>query len=278
MGRRKNQLIPFEESKRVIYLEKWGRTGRGHIGALVFGVLSVLCLLYFLAILLFMGFGTYFFLIWGVMGVGFGGIALVLGHKSWMAHIPRWFKRIAVVLFFTGLVIFGAVEGMIMTQFFSKAQPGADYCIVLGAQWKKSGPSEVLRRRLEAAAEYLRENPGTQVIVSGGQGSNEPVSEAQGMRDYLVDAGIDGDRIQMEDRSTNTIQNLVYSGELLDKENNRVVLVTNNFHTFRAMAIARKQGYAHVQGLSAPGFAGMLPHNMLREFFGVVKDFMMGNL
>ncbi|MCI9142979.1 MAG: YdcF family protein, partial [Lachnospiraceae bacterium] len=56
------------------------------------------------------------------------------------------------------------------------------------------------------------------------------------------------------------------------------VIVTNNFHMFRALGIARKQGYANVEGLAAGSVLGMGPNNLLREFLGVVKDFLVGNL
>ena len=92
------------------------------------------------------------------------------------------------------------------------------------------------------------------------------------MQGYLETAGIDPERILMEDASTNTTQNLIFSGELLDKSEDSVVVITNNFHMFRALAIARKQGYAHVEGLSAGTYPVTVPNNLLREAFGVVKD------
>ena len=150
--------------------------------------------------------------------------------------------------------------------------------IILGAQWKTSGPSYVLQKRLDKAIEYLNANPETKVIVSGGQGYNEPISEAEGMQGYLETAGIDPERILVEDASTNTTQNLIFSGELLDKSEDSVVVITNNFHMFRALAIARKQGYAHVEGLSAGTYPVTVPNNLLREAFGVVKDFMANHL
>ena len=82
----------------------------------------------------------------------------------------------------------------------------------------------------------------------------------------------------MEDASTNTTQNLIFSGELLDKSEDSVVVITNNFHMFRALAIARKQGYSHVEGLSAGTYPVTVPNNLLREAFGVVKDFMANHL
>ena len=142
----------------------------------------------------------------------------------------------------------------------------------------RCGPSYVLQKRLDKAIEYLNANPETKVIVSGGQGYNEPISEAEGMQGYLETAGIDPERILMEDASTNTTQNLIFSGELLDKSEDSVVVITNNFHMFRALAIARKQGYAHVEGLSAGTYPITVPNNLLREAFGVVKDFMANHL
>ena len=278
MQREKNKQIPFDKSKKVTHIEQRGRTKkRLPMGTVLFGILGVISILYCIGIAA-AGFGTYFFLVWGLIGVLSLLLAALLANRELVARLPVWLKIIAMVLFCLGLVLFGTVEGMILTQFHASPEPGADYVILLGAQWKPHGPSEVLRRRLDSAAKYLEQNPDTAVIVSGGQGSNEPISEAAGMRQYLVDIGIDEERILMEDRSTNTMENLVFSSNLLDKQNDRVVIVTNNFHVFRAMQIARKQGYAKVEGLAASSVASFLPNNMLREFVGVLKDFLMGNM
>lgn len=278
MWRGKKDLIPFEKSKKVIYLDRRGRVERGvPISAVLFWLLGVCCILYCGGIAL-MGFGTYFFLIWGAMGIIFLLLGTLLSKRELVRRLPRWLKVIALFLFFLGIFLFAGVEGLILSQYRTVPKPGADYVIILGAQWRLEGPSEVLRRRLDKAVEYLNENPDTQVIVSGGQGSNEPVSEAAGMRQYLVDAGINDERILVEDASANTFQNVVFSGRLLDPENDKVVIVTNNFHVFRAVCIAEKQGYKNVEGMAAGSVAGMAPHNLLREFFGVVKDFLEGNL
>lgn len=276
---KKDKLIPFEKSKRVIQLDRRGRdVKKNALMAKIFAVLGALCLIYCVAILLFVGYGTKFFLIWGAFAAAFGMMALVFQHQKWLECLPKWFKRCFVGCCAVGLLFLGIVEGMILSQFAATAQPGADYVIVLGAQWKTNGPSYVLQKRLDTALEYLRENPDTKVIVSGGQGDNEHISEAQGMYDYLLAAGIDEERIFMEDQSTNTYENLVFSSALLDKENDRVVLVTNNFHVFRAVKIAERQGYTAVEGLAAGSYPAMIPNNLLREFFGVIKDFWVGNL
>lgn len=279
MRKRKDNLIPLEKSRKVIYLERRGRERkRTSIGAAFFGILGVLCLLYCLGMGLFVNTGTGFFMIWAVAAVVCGVVSAFLAHEAWRKRIPAWVRKAVLLLFVAGLVLFVSVEGMILSCFSAKPKPGADVCIILGAQIKESGPSDVLQRRLDKAIDYLRENPETVVIVSGGQGANEPVSEAQGMQEYLTAAGIAPERILQEVTSSNTCENLRYSGKLIDRTENRVVVVTNNFHMFRSLAIAKKQGYCMVEGLSASTFPGSLPNNLLREFLGVIKDFLVGNM
>lgn len=277
MKKTEEKLIPFNKSKRVIYLEERGKEKkRISIGPVIFGALGIVCIVYCVSIGL-NGFGTKFFLVWGGLGAFFLLIGFVLSRRKFVESLPKWLKGIVTVGFCAGLLLFAVVEGLILSGFCGNARPGADYCIVLGAQWKTHGPSEVLRRRLDRAVEYLKENPNTIVIVSGGQGPDEVISEAAGMRQYLMDVGIDEERILVEDKSTNTRQNLAFSAEFFDKENSRTVIVTNNFHVFRAIKIAEKQGY-QAEGLSAGSVAWMAPNNLLREFFGVVKDFLAGNM
>ncbi len=225
-----------------------------------------------------MGYGTRFFLIWGVIGAGFIGLGRILAHKEWLERLPVWFKTIFLAVAGVGFLIFLLIEGLILSRFGAKAPEGADYCLILGAQMKSHGPSDVLRRRLDTAIIYLEENPETMVIVSGGQGVNEPVSEAAGMYEYLTQRGIAPERILLEEKSRNTRENLCYSSKLLDPAKDSVVLVTNNFHVFRATGIARKMEYENLSGLAADSYPFMVPNNMLREFLGVIKDFLAGNL
>ncbi len=245
--------------------------------AAFFLIIGVLCIIYCVCVAI-VGFSTYFFLVWGFLGA----LSLMLGcflrERRLVERIPTNLRRISALLFVAGVVLFAVVEGFILSQYGATPKAGADYMIILGAQWKPQGPSEALKRRLDAALDYLEENPDTIVIVSGGRGSDEVMSEAAGMSGYLVDRGISRDRILIEDRSSNTLENIVFSGEMFDMENSRVVIVTNNFHVFRALKIAEKQGYAHAEGLAAGSVPALAPNNLLREFAGVVKDFLAGNL
>lgn len=273
---KKEKLIPWEKSKRVIYLDRRGaKVERRPWAAVFFGVLGVLCFLYFLFQILFVRTGSRFFVMWGLLAAGCGLLSFFLAHRRWVEWIPKWIRRIVRFLFCIGMVIFLVVEGLVLSQFWAIPEPGADVCIILGAQIRESGPSDVLQRRLDKALSYLQQNPDTKVIVSGGQGSNEPFSEAQGMQEYLIAKGIAPERIFLEDTSTDTWENLSFSAQLIDKGSDRVVIVTNNFHVFRAVNIAKKQGYGNVQGLAASTHWGSLANNILREFFGVVKDFLL---
>jgi len=243
-------------------------------------VMGILCIAYCCCIYFFMGFGTKFFLIWGLFGTSLILTSLVLTYMEKKGGARgKLLKKWVQISFLVGLIFFALVEGRIMMEFNDHAAAGADYVVVLGAQMKKNGPSDVLRRRLDKAAEYLQENPNTKVIVSGGQGANEHVSEAQGMRDYLVNnAGIDISRIILEDQSENTMENFAFSKQHIVPAESRVVIVTNNFHMYRAKGIAMKAGYGKVECLSSSAYIGMIPNNMLREFFGVLKDFLIGNM
>lgn len=241
-------------------------------------ILGILFFLYFIAIAFFTGHGTNFYFIWLFLSVAAFVFAICLKKGIFETFIAPEIRKLFVIVFCIGLAIFLLVEGCVLSGFWQKGEPGADYVIVLGAQMKRNGPSKALRYRLDEAAGYLAENPGAKVIVSGGQGSDEHISEAQGMYDYLVSIGIDNERIIMEDKSRNTFENLAFSAQFLDKEKDSVAIVSNNFHIFRATKIAKKVGYENVCGIASKGEPYLQINNMMREFFGVVKDVVVGNM
>lgn len=215
------------------------------------------------------GSGTAFFLIW----IGIGIVVFLFGISVYMEvwkKVPHPVKIFAGMIVCIGLLVFCIVEGCVISQMHADGRGGLDYIIVLGAQVRKDGPSPVLKYRLDKAVEYLNENPDTVCIVSGGQGSNEPWSEAEGMARYLQEKGIDTARILPEDKSQTTEQNITNSKKLM-KEGASVGIVTNNFHVFRALQIAKKYGLSDVCGIAADSTPKYLPNNMLREFFAEMK-------
>jgi uncharacterized SAM-binding protein YcdF (DUF218 family) len=199
----------------------------------------------------------------------FAAFSVVVKKDLW-SHIPEGVRMAFIALVCVGLVIFLVIEGCILSGFREKGKENLDYIIVLGAQVYENGPSMVLKFRLDQAIEYLQDNPETTCIVSGGQGYNEPFAEAVGMADYLEKNGISKERIILEDKSKNTKQNIANSMQLMP-EGASVGIVTNNFHVFRALQTAKREGLENVCAIAADTTKLYLPNNMLREFFGVIK-------
>ena len=221
--------------------------------------------------------GTRFYTVWFMIGaVCFLLSAAARNH--WIRKLPKVVKGIGLTVILVGACLFVFVESLIISRFDDRGEPDLDYLIVLGAQMRETGPSRVLKYRLDAACQYLTEHEGTLCIVTGGKGDNEIVTEAEGMRDYLTGRGIAESRILLEEQATDTSENIRFSSLLLDKEKDRVGIVTNDFHLFRGVSIAKKQGFRHVCGIAAGSTRAYLPNNMLREFLGVLKDFVCGNI
>lgn len=214
--------------------------------------------------------GTVFWIVW----LAFAALFAVLGFGvlfQWWAMLPRLVRGVAIAVACVGLVAFGTVEGCIVSKMHAQGEPNLDYVVVLGAQVRKSGPSLVLRYRLDKAIEYLDENPNTICIVSGGKGPNEPFPEAQGMADYLKEHGIAEQRILEEPDSKTTAENIVNSKKLINDDDASIGVITNNFHMFRALQIADKYGLDNAQGIAAGSPPNMLVNNMVREFFAEIK-------
>ena len=204
------------------------------------------------------------------LGVGLGAFCL-----SFRKIYKKCFGyKLIKILFILGVIIFiGGEVWIIWTGFNSVPDQENDFIIVLGAQVRGETPSLTLQYRLNSAYEYLEENPHTVAILSGGQGPDEGISEAEAMRRYLVDKGIAEERLILEDKSTCTEENLKYSFEIIEriKEESKVSIVTNRFHVLRAKLIAADLG-KKVGGIGAKSYVYLIPNYYLREFFAVVKE------
>lgn len=243
---------------------------------ILFVLFGILCILYGIMVLMIRS-GTHFFAVWFALGAFFLLLGFLLQNHL-LERIPKILRTVLLIAICAGVLMLAVCEGFVLRGFGSHAPAGLDYLIVLGAQVREDGPSAVLKYRLDAAADYLRDNSSTICIVTGGKGAAEPFSEGRGMKEYLVAAGIPESRIIVEDRALNTVQNIRYSKALMSSPDASTALVTNNFHVTRGLALARKQGLTNVCAIAAPSDPLFLPNNMLREFFGLTKDFLLGNL
>lgn len=158
----------------------------------------------------------------------------------------KLFGKIALLLaagVITACVVICAVFSVNMARCIEKPieDPGA--VVVLGCRVRGETPSPMLARRLDAALETLSENPDALCVVCGGKGRGEDISEADAMSRYLTERGVPEDRILAEDRSTNTRENITFAAELLKERGiDRVVIVTSEFHQYRADVYARRCG------------------------------------
>lgn len=158
------------------------------------------------------------------------------------------------------------------------SRDNADYSeqtvIVLGCGIRGERVSVGLAKRLNKAAEYHEKNSDAMIIVSGGQGPQEDISEALAMKRYLVDKGIAEDKIIMEDKSTSTITNFRYSRAIMEKMGlplSSVVFVTNGYHVYRAASYAKDEGFTEVAHLGTDIIWYTIPMNYMREMLAVVK-------
>ena len=202
--------------------------------------------------------------------------------------------KISIILF---IFLFCFVQYFIIKEYITDRKTinenkKVDYVIILGARVKKEKPSNSLMERIKAAIEYLKKNPKVKVIATGGQGKNENVAEGFAIKRELLKNGISEDRIILEDKSKNTVENFRFSLEkikniengkniLNNNEKNRkikVLIATNDYHIFRSKNIARKVGFDNenyeIYGLPAKTPLISMPKSYFREFLSNVNYFL----
>ncbi|MBQ3567078.1 MAG: YdcF family protein [Oscillospiraceae bacterium] len=174
-------------------------------------------------------------------------------------------------------VIYAGVLTAFMVHAQLKSPENAKAVVVLGCKVNGERPSRMLSRRLDGAYEFLKENQEVMCVVSGGKGDDEKISEALAMKRYLVDKGIDEDRIIMEDKSANTLENLKFSSELLREYGiSDIAIVTDGFHQYRAGYIAEKFGL-NVSAVNAKNdylTIQLIPTYWVREWMAITKEYL----
>ena len=240
---------------------------------IVYLLTGVACIAYYFLIGFYSRFGLSIQWIWLVAGA-----ALIAAGLLTRAPVPRWLRYAWRITLVAGLALLAGLESLVISGMNATAPPGMDYLVVLGASVYADGPSPALTRRVNAVTGCLDRHPDAVIIASGGQGRNEPVSEAQCIRDELVKRGVDPDRIVMEDKSTDTRENMIYSKALMDRPDAAVGIVTNNFHIWRSLRMARQASLTNVHGIAAEYTGPTLLHFMVRETISIVVHFLRGNL
>lgn len=185
--------------------------------------------------------------------------------------IPKWIRYI---------VIFGLVCAVVMITFLAvygntdTSDYTEDAVVVLGAGIKGETPTLPLVRRLDKAVEFYERNNNVLIVVSGGQGFQEDITEALAMERYLVKKGVPAKNIIKEENATSTYENFLYSKEILDKHFNgdyNTAFITNDFHIYRASRLAKLAGIENTTHISGITEWYTLPVNYIRECFAVIK-------
>lgn len=188
--------------------------------------------------------------------------------------IITFFRAIFLIIIVSFIIIICAI----VYSGLKKDNPHGKYIIILGAKVNNETPSLALTQRLNAAIPVIKNNPNMKIVVSGGQGQGESIAEASAMQKYLIQNGIDKKRILIENRSSNTMENLMYSKLIIQKDNKQsvkntsVTIVTSNFHILRAKMLAKRVGFNPYM-IPAPIHPATIPASYFREYFGVIKSY-----
>lgn len=207
-----------------------------------------------------------------IMGIPMLIIGIFKNHLFPWFQTPlgRWIKTILIIIYAAAVVFFCIMGALLSSSASKKAEYNKDVLIVLGCAVRGDRVSLTLKYRLDAALEYLDHSPDTHVIVSGGKGDDENISEAQAMRDYLISHGVDPSRITMEDKSASTWENFKFTKAILDERfpNASTAYVTTAFHIYRAGRVAIMNGI-DAQGYAAKDVWYAAPNNYMRESIAI---------
>lgn len=199
------------------------------------------------------------------------------GHRA-----AAWCELALIAALLLGFSLFTVLETMVVRgSFADESDAPVSAVIVLGAGVNGETPSLTLRTRIDAAAAYLEEHPDVPVVLSGGQGPGEAITEAECMRRALVRRGVDESRLYPEERSTSTQENLRYSRAILEELGvdpaQRVAIVTSDYHLCRARLMWGGDTAAVPAHLpSALYFQCLTVNYFIREAFGLAAYFVYG--
>lgn len=219
-----------------------------------------------------------------LIGIGFIGYAfcysklqsVLIPHPILQKSITLfiaifWLWVVSVFLFFGFIHHHNKKQSTIDTDF--KA------IIILGSKSTNGVPSPSLKNRLDTAIKVANKNPNAYLITTGGIGFGETISEAGSAKNYLITQHINSDKILIENQSTSTELNLINSLPILNTHHihhdDKIAIVTSDFHTLRALKIANKQGYTNIIMIPAPTPLQTRYHSWLREYFAFISGFLL---
>lgn len=218
-----------------------------------------------------------FHCIWVVAGAVLALLA-IFNYLELKERMPEWFLRICSGVSTTALILFLGIEGCIVCGFFFRPAAGLQYLLIPETERQTDGLDLDLRFRLDKAYRYLKENPETICIVSGGSRNPEGITQAQLMQEYLLSKGVEPGRLKMEQEAQTPAECIGNGAKLMDSPENTFAVVTNNYYSYHAVHLARKAGFEDVRGMVAWADPVFFIHNTVREFFTISIDLFTGQL
>ena len=212
----------------------------------------------------------------GLFYFGGNSVASRLMTAAWQTNLGHF--AMCLVFGVLGLfvllgIVFSICMGTAMADRPKEEQP----VVILGCKVRGDHPSLMLKKRLDAALPYLKEHPDLPVIVCGGQGPDESMTEAACMAEYLEKQGIEADRIYQDGTSTSTYENLSNARHILEEHEwgYDIILVTDGYHQFRAGNIAKGLRLS-TDKISAPTSWYLVPVYWVREWLGICHMYIFG--
>ena len=194
--------------------------------------------------------------------------------------LSRYAMRIFTAILILGLLVVGVTEAIIIRKSFGDPKEQISHVVVLGAKVNAHGPSVSLWDRIYGACEYAVEHPDTILVLSGGQGTDEPITEAQCMYLELLDLGVDPEQLRLEDKATSTWENLKYSLDLIEQETGirpaKIGVLSSEYHLFRASLFAKACDVEFVGIPAKTSRWGQRINHFMREVAGVWHYLILG--
>ena len=215
----------------------------------------------------------------GIIVITMAGITFLLlafFHKRIFSFIrkKKWLRNTITVVLVISLATIVFFE-ILMYQAQEDPLPSGDVPIlVLGAGLINGEPSPTLKRRLNKAYEIYQQNP-TTIVTSGGVDYNEEISEGEAMKRYLVSLGVEPADVLVEDKSTSTHENFLFTKKLLalSEEKPEIIVITNDFHMFRAKMIGSRVGFT-VYAAPSETPTHILVQTHIREYFAIINTYL----
>lgn len=197
------------------------------------------------------------------------------GFKARMYSVIRLMRKVVIIIVVT-IIVPSLILFLFIFNGAKNIKPqNADVMIVLGCQIWGEGPSEMLLYRLQNALELYKNGIAKSIIVSGGQGPDEIITEAKAMKKWFVKKGVPENVIFEEDKSTSTYENLKYSKVIMDRQGFRdAVVVTSDFHVFRSLWLSQRLGI-EAKGSPSVTVDYLKPYYYLREILSNIKSFLL---